>query len=64
MKYLVARKYHPITSQFLYTIIGCIRPERFVQKDVALALQQGEIAAGYTLTGQSRPTSEELEIKY
>lgn len=35
-----------------------------VHMDVALALEQDEIAAGYILTCQSRPTSEELEIKY
>jgi ring-1,2-phenylacetyl-CoA epoxidase subunit PaaE len=35
-----------------------------VTMDIVLALEPEEIAQGYILTCQSRPTSEELEIKY
>ena len=35
-----------------------------VHMESALALEEDEIKAGYILTCQSRPTSEELEIKY
>lgn len=64
MKYLFVRKFNPITPQFIEKNIGCFHAGRVVQMDVALALEQDEIAAGYILTCQSRPTSEEMEIKY